>query len=121
MTTGTRHFLFNKEWWTLGRSVKGALLAAGAIAFAIIAIVNASDLYNIRIAEPAQEKMFCKINAKINQPIFDNQKKVNDCMMYALIKVQARQEVTLSCESRKTADSIFKQDSIRLSQLLGSN
>ena len=121
MVQGKRHHLFNREWWTIGRTIKGGLLAAGALALAIIAIVNASDLCSNRLIKPAQEKHFIELNNKINGSKFQHQEKINSQIMYEIIKVQCRQDVTLSDLAKKKADSSFRIDSVRVSQLLRSN
>ena len=81
-----------------------------------MSLVNANDMYKQRIETPNHLRCFIKMNDSINRPIFKQQETINKTMMYAVLKVQARQEISLSKRMIDQADSTFKSDSVKFEQ-----
>lgn len=113
----SHHTLLNKEWWNAGRKLKFFLVGAGSIAIAIMALVNADEMYQVKIAIPYHMKCFRLINDSINGPLFSKQDCVNRTVSFALLKIQARQETMMSRGMAERADSAYQADSIKFESM----
>jgi hypothetical protein len=105
--------MLNPEWWTIARKTKAIFLGIAALAIAVMSLVNANDMYKQRVEIPNHYKCITHFNDSVNGPLFKQQANINDKVMFRLLKIQARQEVSMSRRMIEQSDSIFKSDSLR--------
>jgi hypothetical protein len=111
-----RHDMLNPEWWTFARKTKAVFLGIAALAIAIMSLVNAADMYKQRVEIPNHYRCMTHFNDSVNGPIFKQQTIINKSTMFAMLRIQARQEATMSKAMINESDSIFKIDSVKFSK-----
>ncbi|MDD5394946.1 MAG: hypothetical protein PHE17_18160 [Thiothrix sp.] len=114
----SRHFLFNPEWWTWPRKIYGIILGVGFIAVSYLSVIQARDSYEQRVTYPYHLKCFEKMNDSVNGPLFKSQRIINRSMMFTAMRIEKRQQQTLTKGMVDAADAAFRNDSLKIEAML---